>query len=52
MYILKAGVRKMGKYEGQLSGECPSHRKVAAPDHSYQEKLAIYTFFTVFWSYI
>lgn len=44
MYILKAGVRKIGKYEGQLKGECLSHLKVAAPDHIFQAKLEIYTF--------
>lgn len=52
MYILKAGVRKMGKYEGQLSGECPSHRKVAAPDHSYQEKLDTVLFYSILELYL
>lgn len=44
MYILKAGVRRRGTYEGELSGECLSHLKVAAPDRIFQEKLESYTF--------
>lgn len=50
--MLKAGARKLGKYEGWLGGERLPHLKVAGPDlHIFQEKQEIETFFTALLSY-